>query len=146
MRALLAAMVLAFCSAPAVAQQQKSLFVGKVETAKMLGLINDFRPAGENETWHGEVYELKLRVLEVLSGADPGKDVTVRVTAHARQFKGMTIAVMLDPEWPGFAPGASWWTSIRSLVCLPTDLLKDEAWEKFVEDSHPWDDERCLEQ
>jgi hypothetical protein len=145
MRALFAALALGACATtPDATQQpgQKSLFVGTVESAKMLGTMDEFRPG---EMWLAEVYELKLKVLTVLSGADPGKTATVKVSAHARRFPGMTIVVLSDPDLRLYVPGQSWWSPIRELACLPEDVLKDEAFAKFVEDGFAWDNQRCVD-
>ena len=145
MRGLLAALILSACAASpdaARAPMQKSLFIGKVESAEMLGTMDEFRP---DEVWLAEVYELKLKVLDVLAGDDPGERVTVKVTAHARRFEGMTIVVLSDPDLKIYVPGQSWWTSIRNLACLPASVVSDEAFSKFAEDSFEWGDEKCVD-
>jgi len=145
MRALFAALALAACAMPPDAAQTpsgKSLFVGKVEAAKMLGTMDEFRPG---EVWLAEVYELKLKVLTVLSGADPGKTTTVKVSAHAQRFPGMTIVVLSDPDLKLYVPGQSWWSPIRELACLPEDLVKDVAFAKVAEDGFAWDNQRCVD-
>ncbi len=119
----------------------KSLFIGKVESAEMLGTMDEFRPG---ELWFAEVYELKVRVVDVLAGEDPGETAIVRVTAHARRFEGSTILILSDPDLELYVPRQSWWTSIRELACLPEDVVKDESFSRFVESSFEIGNEKCV--
>lgn len=145
MRAALAALVLTCAAAPAAVAQERSIIIGKVESAKMLALLQDVMPPEPNSLWHGEVYELKLGVIEVLAGDDPGDKATVTVVAHAYRFVGTTVVVVIDPELELFVPGQSWWTSIRKIVCLPEDVVNGGAFADFVQDGFEWDDDRCVD-
>lgn len=133
----------------------KALFVGKVESAKYLVTLQDIMPDMASEDggatlWHGEIYEVKLKVLDRLSGGPVDKTVTVRLTAHARRFKGMTLAILSSPDlaFYGVDIGTSWWEDLspeHPTLCVPTDLLDDKAFATFVARAKPMDDSHCME-
>lgn len=135
---------------PAPEQPVKALFVGQVESAKYLTTLQDIMPNEGDTLWHGDVYEVKLKVTDRLSGGPVGSSVTLKVTAHARRFVGMTLAVMTDPsiDFYGVNLGTSWWEDLSPeapMLCVLDDLLEDEAYAAFVARSVAADDSHCLE-
>lgn len=132
----------------------KALFIGKVQSSDFVAPLFDVMPErsdGENDLiWHGEIYEVKLKVLDRLSGGPVDSIITVKLTAHARRFEGMTLAVLTDPDlaFYGVKLGTSWWESISpedQMVCMPTDLLDDAAFATFRTRAKPIDDSHCMD-
>lgn len=150
---LTATLSLAACASPPgpePEQSMKALFVGHVESAKYLTTLQDIMPNEGETLWHGEVYEVKLKVTDRLSGGPVSSSVTLKVTAHARRFVGMTLAVMTDPNMTfyGVNLGTSWWEDVSPeapMLCVPDDLLRDEAYATFIARSVAADDSHCLE-
>lgn len=150
---LTAMLSLVACASPpglAPKQQVKALFVGQVESARYLTTLQDVMPDEGDTLWHGEIYEVKLTVTDRLSGGPVGKSMTLKVTAHARRFEGMTLAVMTDPNMTfyGVNLGTSWWEHLSPeapTLCVPDGLLGDEAYAAFVARSTAADDSHCLE-
>jgi hypothetical protein len=144
--------LLACASQPAPDQEGRptALFVGKVESAEYIATLQDVMPYDEDSLWHGEIYELRMKVLDRLSGGPVGKTVTVRVTGHARRFTGMTLAVLSDPHLAFYNVniGTSWWEDLSPespMLCVPDHLLEDPAFATFVARAKAVDDSRCLE-
>lgn len=144
--------LLACASQPKPAQHARpiALFVGKVESAQYIATLQEVMPGTEDTLWHGEIYELKMKVLDRLSGEPVGKRVTVRVTGHARRFTGMTLAVLSNPHLAFYDVniGTSWWEDLSPdspMLCVPDDLLEDPAFAMFVARAKAVDDSRCLE-
>jgi hypothetical protein len=154
---ILLAMALPACASTpdaASGEQAKALFVGKVESSKYLATLQEVMPAlsgGEtDQMWHGEIYEVKLKVLDRISGGPVARTVTVKLTGHARRFEGMTLAVMTDPDltFYGVDLGTSWWDDLSPeypTLCVPDDLLHDEAFEAFMARARPVDDSHCMD-
>ncbi len=152
----LAAIMLAGCaSSPAVPQAPgRSLVIGRVESSEYVENLGDVmvrEAPSENadRIFLSEIYEVKLKVLDVLSGADPGLRVTVKLTGHVERFPGRTLAVLIDPDlslWGVSGLSISYWEAVESgePVCMPADLLSDEAFKSFVAKSVVSGDDRCL--
>lgn len=155
--AILIVLALQACASAPVATSDarpKALFVGRVESSEFVVPLFEVMPDssdGENDRiWHGEIYEVKLKVLDRLSGGPIGNTVTVKLTAHARQFEGMTLAVMTDPNlaFYGVNLETSWWEDLSPgdpMLCVPDDLLQDTAFATFVARAKAVDDSHCME-
>ncbi len=146
MRRLLLVMAIIACVAPTASAQL--IIVGRVDRSKMVGTLQDILDADltSGEVWHGEVYELEVVVLKVLCGEDPGETMPVRVTAHARDFEGLMITLVIDPALRMFVPRQSWWTAtdVSAPVCVPEKLVAGTAYQGFVAKSFERDGERCV--
>jgi hypothetical protein len=155
--AMLIALALQACASAPVATSDarpKALFVGRVESSELVVPLFEVMPDssdGENDRiWHGEIYEVKLKVLDRLSGSPIGNTVTVKLIAHAQQFEGMTLAVLTSPDlaFYGVDIGTSWWENLSPEVptlCVPDDLLDDVAFATYVARAKPVDDSHCME-
>lgn len=83
-------------------------------------------------------------MLKVLAGVGATGTVKVKVTAHARRFEGMTIALVIDPDLKMYVPGQSWWTQPEAdTACVPAELVKTAAYKEFVAKSFELQDMRC---
>lgn len=146
----------ACASAPdaGVDARPKALFIGKVEKSEFIVPLFEAmppQPEGERDRiWHGEIYEVKLKVLDRLSGDPVGKMVTVKLTGHAREFEGMTLAVLTSPDLAFFGVdlGTSWWDDLSPeypTLCVPDDLLEDAAFATFMAKAESVGDSHCMD-
>jgi hypothetical protein len=158
--ALCLALLSAACAtAPETAEvdwdaRPKALFIGKVQSSEFIVPLFEVMPAESDGTndriWHGEIYEVKLKVLDRLSGGPVGSNITVRLTAHARDFEGMTLAVLSSPDLAFYDVdiGASWWEDLSPddrKLCVPDDLLDDAAFATFLARAKPVGDSHCMD-